>query len=1746
MIGDIFSGQVCAWIRRAVACVALVSVAAMAEIPNLSPQAENLIAAVKERAEAESRQTAQDAANALARGDNRHAIEQALAKDPRDTKALSDYAIWLLRNGQLDDAAAIGWHLSTLSATPRGQAGGLTIMAEAWIAGGHTKQAVEVYKRALELDPTNERITRRLAGLQEKFDFRVKELSLDAERDLPTACAVFTGPLMRPLPIRPQDYVKVSPATDVQVYAAGDRLCVKGLQHGKSYKITYRSGIPSAGGAATPKDDVRDVEVENRSARAQFAANRFILPRTGKNLLPIKTVNIDRVNLRVLGVGERALVELLRNDSLGNSLSGYSADDLGQSQGREIWKGYVQPQKSLNREVTTLLSMDKMVGKKPVGVYVVVASSASKVEAGSDEYNEDGYTELATQWVIVSDIGISAFKGIDGLTLFTRSLDSAKPVSGITLQLIARNNDILGEIVTNSDGKARFAPGLLRGLGGAQPSHIIARSRNGDLNLLRLDGAALDLSERGVSGAPALVGALDAFLYTERGIYRPGETVRVSGLLRNPRMVAQAKIPLLFGVYRPDGTELYKVRSVGDGLGSYDVPVKIPGGARSGNWEVRAYLDPKQDSLGEVRFRVEDFVPQRIELTSKPVKDMIARGEAFAATATAKFYYGPPAADLPVEVAGNVVADYAPFAKYSDWQFGRSEENFQAVAIAPTRITTDAQGVADIQVDMGDIPDTTHPLKAQLGITLFDVSGRPIYTQVTARVETSPVFVGLKPSFYGYVAENEKAPFDLVAVNQLGQPIAGRVLTVSWVREEYDTSWYVENGRWSSRTTVTDIVVASDRLTTNKSGQAKIARSFEGGRYRMEVRDADSDAIATYRFDAGWWSSGETTNAPDALELNLQKADLTNGDTLTAFVKAPFDGEALVAVVSSDVVYTTTAKVTKAGNNITVPVQGDWGAGAYLMVTGFRPKAGMPSPLPVRAMGLVWFGIDKAKRSLPVTFTVPTETLPRQKVTLPVAVKGGSGNVGMTIAAVDEGVLVLTRFKSPKPEEHYFGQRQLGIDVYDHYGQLIQPSDGAEGNLHTGGDAAMENATGNTTRSSKVIAVFTRQVTLDSNGNGSVTLDLPDFNGRLRLMAVAWSETGVGSGEANLVVRDPVVADVILPRFIAPGDAAQATLSLHNVSGKTQTISVDLSGSNGLALVSGLKNAVTLKNNERRDVPLKMLSPRAGDAKAYLKATVAGRVIARDWDIAVRPATTITSTRTMQLLQPGQSVTLTNAMLKGFVAGTTRANLTLSNRPDYDVPALLDALDQYPYGCTEQTTSTALPLLYFSDVAAAYGKSGKVNDIAQRVDSAILKLMERQTDNGGLGMWSSSDAVDPWASAYAFDFLSRAKAMGHYVPPMAYDNLRRFLAGHISAKASDSDAGGVGRVAYYYRPEGRVYALYVLARGGFIGASDVRYFAQNEQATLKTRLAKAQLAGALAAVGETAWSDRMFAEAARTQRPSVTWWDYGSTERDMAASLVILAESKKDAAGVLQVAEALERQVSKHKYYWSTQEATWLLIAAHHISAASGGDLNAVAGPVNVTGKKPYRAVLDTAALAKGVAIKNNGTGPLRLISSVRGAPVQLQPAIANGMTISRRLLNMDGTPVGSATLKQNARVVVVIDGVKVDGAIGETLVTDLLPAGLEIESIMGGDAASGSDESAGNGMPWLRGLTYMRFSDARDDRFVAALDLAYSGGESFRVAYIARAITPGSYVHPGVYIEDMYQPQYIARGSASRLSVVK
>jgi alpha-2-macroglobulin len=389
-----------------------------------------------------------------------------------------------------------------------------------------------------------------------------------------------------------------------------------------------------------------------------------------------------------------------------------------------------------------------------------------------------------------------------------------------------------------------------------------------------------------------------------------------------------------------------------------------------------------------------------------------------------------------------------------------------------------------------------------------------------------------------------------------------------------------------------------------------------------------------------------------------------------------------------------------------------------------------------------------------------------------------------------------------------------------------------------------------------------------------------------------------------------------------------------------------------------------------------------------------------------------------------------------------------------------------------------------------------------------------------------------------YDFLTRARALKYYVPAQGYENLKRYLQTLTAGEGGDKiDA------------QARVYALYALTRSGDARASDVRYFADQNAEKLSTRLAVAQLAAALASTGETNRATAMFASAARTIRKGDYWKDYGTNLRDAAGALALRAESSSDGKLLLGLAEQIEAQIAKDKrWYWSTQEASALLMATQAITKV-GGQVQVNAGGTQYgPDAKPFRRVLSSTDLASGFRVQNISQSPVRIATLVRGAPTTLQPASKNGFSISRRILNLAGALANLSALKQNDRLVVVIEGAKIDGAIGQTLITDLLPAGLEIESsFVTTSSNSGKDDEAAptppTGLPtWLTNLTWTRFQDARDDRFVAAIDTEYQS--NFKIAYMVRAITPGRYIQPGVFIEDMYQPRFFSRGAPNVVTI--
>jgi alpha-2-macroglobulin len=1641
-----------------------------------------------------------------------------------------------LRTGRLNEAKAIFFHVQKSVAKKSKRAAVVSKMGEAYFAEGDLKTALNLYYLSLTFNLTRQTLYR-YERLAEDTDMRIRDVSVDVEKKTPSACVGFTQDLMPGL--KAEDFISISPASDIDISAQGRNICLRGLRHGNTYTVTIRAGVPSLPGPLLRTTQTRTFTVGDMSERIAFASDAFVLPKSADDTIPMRTVNLKELDLALYRINNRNLLKTSLDGTLNQSLYPSSISRIARSDGEKIWQGKMTvpgaTASTRNTEVITNVPLSDMLETYEAGIYLLTANKAP-----DEDKARRRRPSVATQWVLVSDLGLTVFEGKKGLDVIVRSLETTRGVSGTTLTLLARNNKILGKARTDSAGIAHFPPGLIRGAGGNAPALLTAERRK-DFNYIQITGAYLDLSDHGVAGR-SLQTDMDAYLYTERGVYRPGEKVHLSAMMRGRHAEAVGSMPLTFEVVRPDGTQTYRQTATGDPLGGYHIEIPISASARPGRWYVTAYFDDESTGVGSTWFQVEDFVPQRIKAVLSTETQIAKAGDKMLVKLQGNFLYGPPATGLDGEAHVEIKLDPAPFKGFERYSFGLTDDTFYGDRLSSHEFVTNDAGVAEFIVDFSKIPDTSVPLRTVIKASLYDVSGRPIQGSLEVPLRTRDVELGMKRDPKSSFAEDEKAGFEIVALGRQGKPVADRPIAYEWVREVYDWSWYRQGSQWRTRSTIYSETLEVGEAKTDRNGRLILARTMEGGRYRLEVRDLDGKAVSSQKFYTGWWSASQTPNVPDKLELTLENDSVANSETLNAFVKAPFAGTALVSVLGDGLLYSEAVPLPLEGTKISVKVHKDWGPGAYLAVTAYRPKTNLPSKLPARAMALKWFSVDKEARTADIVIEVPEKVVPRQSITLAIALKDFSGKAGpmrLTIAAVDEGILQLTNFSTPNPVDHYFSQRRLGVAIRDIYGRLILPEEGARGQVRTGGDLQEmavsgarsakdeENASGSRTRTVKAVALYKRDVVLDKNGRGEVSLDLPDFNGRLRLMVVGYGATRVGQGEAGLVVRDPVVADLLLPRFLAPSDRAEASLSLHNLSGSPKTITVGIKTSKGIEVAKNASMTITLPDDERRDVTIPIVAKTLGDAEVTLTVTGEGLDdLKRQWDIVVRPAQSFITNRSMEILAPGATTSLSTDLFAGLLDNTGRAGITLASRPEFDVPGLLDDLDRYPYGCTEQLVSRAMPLLYFGEVAEKWQADRKGLSVPRKINHAILGVLDHQRYDGSLAVWSPSGQRHPWVTAYGVDFLTRAQEEGHDVPEAAFKHAVTWLKSYVA-----NPRKGEGYA--------QAYAWYVLARLGEAKASDLRYYATTQAGSIRTRLGLAHLGAALITLGEREMGDDLFVKAIAAKRPDLVYiTDYGSDRRDAAAILALLSEVATDPERLLRLGETLEAEYEGEPWL-STQEQAWLLRATHALSSSSGAKVSVLVddkayGPQG----EAVRLQLSPADAEKSVLISNTNDAPVRLIKSVRGVPEGPLDPVENGFEIQRTYYSEDGKPIDLGALEQNDLVVVLISGRSLGRGPEETLIVDLLPAGLEIEnSALGGDG----DASAFKFLPRLNRSEYQA---ARDDRYVAALNL--SGGAKFATAYIARAVTPGTYVHPAVFIEDMYRPKRHARGALGELVVTK
>jgi len=1553
--------------------------------------------------------------------------------------------------------------------------------------------------------------------MRDEHGFRLLDYTVDSDSASPRACFQFSEDLAKRTDFAP--FVALAGNDKPALSAEAKQLCVDGLTHGERYNINLRAGLPSTVKETLPKSAEFNIYVRDRKPFVRFTGRAYVLPRTGQRGIPLVSVNTPAVTVDVFRIGDRNLINSVIDGNFQRALSRYEMSSLGGERGVKVWSGELATATTLNQDVTTAFPVDQALGDLQPGVYVMTA--APKGPASDDD------NLLATQWFIVSDLGIAAFSGNDGIHVFVNSLASTDPVGKAEVRLVARNNEILATRKTDETGHVLFETGLARGEGGLSPAMLTVTSDKADYAFLSLKTNAFDLSDRGVSGRPAPAGA-DAFVYAERGVYRSNETVYLTALLRDGQGNAVTGGPLTLVIERPDGVEFRRALLPDQGAGGRSLAVPLNSAVPTGTWRVRAFTDPKGNSVGETTFMVEDYVPERIEFDLTAKDKQIKAEVPVELQVDGHFLYGAPASGLQLE-GDLLVAPAAERPGFAGYQFGVADEETTSNERTPIENLpeADAKGVATFPVSLAKPPSSTRPQEAQIFIRMAEAGGRAVERKLVLPVAPEAAMIGVKPLFADKnVAEGDKAAFDVVFVAPNGKPLAREGLRYELLKMESRYQWYRQNSSWDFEPVKSTTRVADGDLSISADKPSRITLSPQPGRYRLDVKSTEADGpLTSVQFDVGWYSDG-SADTPDLLETSIDKPQYQSGDTMVVSVNARTAGKLTINVLGDRLLTTQTTDVKEGTAQVKIPVAKDWGTGAYVLATLRRPLDVAASRMPGRAIGLKWFGIDKNTRTLQVNLS--PQALVRPNSTLKVPVKLGGLNPGedakIVVAAVDVGILNLTNYKPPAPDDYYLGQRRLSSEIRDLYGQLIDGMQGTRGQLKTGGDSGAELQGSPPTQ--KPLALYSGIVTVAADGTAEINFDIPEFAGTARVMAVAWTATKLGRATTDVTVRDPVVLTATLPRFLLNGDHGTMSFDLDNVEGTPGDYTINVKTSGPVNVTGNPSTNVNLAAKQRSSMSLALDARGAGTAQLDVNISGPnGLTLARHYSLDVKPATQILARRSIRTLAKGESLTLTSDMFSDLVEGTGGVSLSVSTSTALDAATILKALDRYPHGCSEQITSRAMPLLYVNDLATGAHLAVDTG-VDQRIKDAIDRLLARQGSNGSFGLWTAG-GDDAWLDAYVTDFLTRAREKGFAVPDISFKSaLDRIRNSVVNANEPEKDGG-----------RDLAYGLYVLARNGAAPIGDLRYLADTKLDNLATPIAKSQLAAALALVGDKTRAERVYQAALDGLAPKPVLefgrTDYGSALRDAAALVSLASEGNAPKATLTQAVARVEvaRGLTP---YTSTQENAWLVLASRALAKETMGlDLNGAAIKTAL-----YRSYKASEMAGQPIKITNTGDTPVQAVVSVSGAPITPEPAASNGFKIERNYFTLDGKPADVSKAKQNDRFAVVLKVTEAKPEFGHIMVSDYLPAGLEIDNphlVSSGDTGT---------LDWIEDGEEPENTEFRDDRFTAAIDRAADAKAVFTVAYVVRAVTPGRYVLPQAYVEDMYNPSRYGRTGTGAVEV--
>ncbi|PIK78910.1 alpha-2-macroglobulin [Pseudomonas sp. 382] len=1515
-------------------------------------------------------------------------------------------------------------------------------------------------------------------------------------------------------------------------------LRLRHLEPQRKLVLTVDKGLLAVNGNKLDSESVSRLETRDMQATVGFASRGSLLPTRLAEGLPVIALNVPKVDVEFFRVKPEMLSTFLANWGRNSSLYYYQSKET-LDMAELVYSGRFDLNPARNTRETVLLPIAGIKPLQEPGVYLAVMRASGTYD----------YSQPATLFTL-SDIGVSAHRYRDRLDVFAQALEGGKALKDVNLELHDDKGKLLAQAKTDGAGHAQLPIT-------AKADTLIA-TQGVHTTLLRLNTAALDLAEFDITGPQA--NPLQFFIFGPRDLYRPGETVLLNGLLRDQDGKPVKAQPVSVEVRRPDEQVSRKFVWEADASGLYQYQLQLATEAPTGRWQLLLDLGGGRKQVYE--FLVEDFLPERLALELKGSDTPLSPDQDARILVNGRYLYGAPAAGNRLSGQAYVRPLREAVPALPGYQFGSVTETELAQDLELDEVTLDQAGKAVVDIE-SHWAEARSPLQLTVQASLQESGGRPITRRLEQPIWPAERLPGLRGLFDGEETDSDgPVEFEVLVADRKGNKLAANDLKVRLIRERRDYYWnYSQSDGWSYDYNEKFLTQSEETVNVKAGSTAKLSFQVEWGPYRVEVEDPETGLVSSERFWAGYSAQDNAEGGavrPDQVKLALDKPAYADGATAKVTVTPPAAGSGYLMIESSDgPLWWQEIEVPADGKTFDVQLDKQWARhDLYISALVIRPGERKANATPKRAVGVLHLPLARAERKLAVSLQAPEKMRPKQPLTVKIKAANADGSVPkqvhVLLSAVDVGILNITDFKTPDPFASLFGRKAYGADQLDIYGQLIEAGQGRLASLAFGGDAAMAKGGKRPNTTVTIVAQQSLPVTLNDQGEGEASVDIPDFNGELRLMAQAWTDEHFGMAEGKTVVAAPLIAELSAPRFLAGGDRTSLALDLANLSGRAQQLSVEILAEGQLSLTASAQQTVALAEGQRSTL-LIPVQAQGGLGQGKVRVRVNGlqlpgepaNTFEREWTLGVRPAYPALLKHYRVALKD-QPWTLPESDLAAFEPAGLEASLALSSRPPLNLAEQIRALEAYPYGCLEQTTSGLYPSLYAdAESLKRLGIKGEPAEVRKRkIEMGIEHLLGMQRYNGSFGLWSSDSEEEYWLTAYVTDFLLRARDQGYGVPAEALkkasERLLRYLQERNLIEVDYSENAEHTRFAV------QAYAALVLSRSQQAPLGALRSLFER-RADARSGLPLVQLAVALDAMGDKPRAEQALQAGLGISRSKGWMADYGSSLRDQALILALLQESKLASNQVDQRLFALSDELAANRWL-STQERNALYLAGRGLLGKPEAPWKArldSAGEVREFNDVEAGMKLEGPLLASPLTVQNEGSETLYQQLTLSGYPRQAPAAGGNGMEIRRDYLGMNGQPLDLHNLRSGDLVLVHL-ALKTSDRVPDALVVDLLPAGLELENQNLAQSAASLDNASSAVKQWRESMqnASVVHQEYRDDRYVAALKL--DGYGTTHLLYLARAVTPGTYRVPPPQVESMYRPNLQAVGDGQGEMTVK